>query len=65
MDTVRHNLSIRMSNGTDTRASFYSPVAEGYWRHIPDAMKATDRHKLIDRIKTIEGLTDNYLSIWK
>ena len=59
MDTVRHNLSIRMSNGTDTRASFYSPVAEGYWRHIPDAMKATDRHKLIDRIKTIEGLTDD------
>lgn len=23
------------------------------------AMKATDRHKLIDRIKTLEGLTDD------
>lgn len=59
MDKVRHNLSIRMSNSTDTRASFYSPVAEGYWRHISAAMKATDRHKLIDRIKTLEGLTDD------
>ena len=47
------------SNGTDTRASFYSPVAEGYWRHIYAAMKATDRQKLIERIISLDGLTDD------
>lgn len=27
--------------------------------HIQTTMKATDRHKLIDRVKTIDGLTDD------
>lgn len=50
-----------MSNGTDTHPFFIHPSQRG----IGDiflfdaAMKATDRHKLIDRINSLEGLTDD------
>lgn len=67
MDTVCHNPSTGMNNSTDTHSFFlFNPVAEGYWRQFNErhirvalAMKATDRHKLIERINTLEGLTDD------
>lgn len=56
----------RMSDDTDTHAFSFYPSQLGIGdikteRHnkVAHAMKATERHKLIDRIKTLEGLTDD------
>lgn len=52
------------SNGTDTHSFFiYTCRNRGVRRRLTNqsiaAMKATERHNLIDRIKTLEGLTDD------
>lgn len=48
-----------MSNGTDTHSFFIHQSQWGIGDDFMATMNATDRHKLIDRISAIEGLTDD------